>query len=543
MVDSFFSKPSKKRRTGGPSRKSMAPRKGRDQSERPATKPRQADRDEDITSDSELEQDEPMDVMEEESSEDEDETEADRRRRLAKQYLKNVEEETAEFGDSFDAADLDREIIARRLREDVAEHQGRIYRHLGDKLNFARVSRDDGTVKLCKLQDFGVTSIATHYPYAYTASKSLQVTKWDISKPGKPKRLKYVRGDRKAVASPEDAEHYERHYDEILCIAVSPDGKHVVTGGRDRRIIVWSSENLAPVKVFETKDKKGVVTGLAFRRGTNELFASCADLKMRAYNLDQMSLVQIFFGHQDQVLDISALGQPRCLTVGSRDRSATLWKVEEEKRLAFLGGDQNLKRKKRKFDEDAIMDEIDAKTGEDLTPTVEYDPVMEGSIDCCSMIEDQLFVTGSDNGNVALWSLSKKKPLYIEREAHGRDDAMNPSQVTASKNADGVEIPVPQPRYITSIYAIPYSDIFFTGSWSGDIRVWKLSDDHRKFSQIASIPCAKGVINRIAGTEAGLKGKETHCVFAAISKEHRMGRWLKVPGGKNGFVTAVINPK
>jgi len=47
----------------------------------------------------------------------EDETAAERRLRLAERYLENLREEVDEVG--FDAADIDRDLIAERLKEDV----------------------------------------------------------------------------------------------------------------------------------------------------------------------------------------------------------------------------------------------------------------------------------------------------------------------------------------------------------------------------------------------------------------------------------------
>lgn len=46
-----------------------------------------------------------------------EETAADRRLRLAERYLENIREEVDEVG--FDAADIDRDLIAERLKEDV----------------------------------------------------------------------------------------------------------------------------------------------------------------------------------------------------------------------------------------------------------------------------------------------------------------------------------------------------------------------------------------------------------------------------------------
>lgn len=56
-------------------------------------------------------------ASEEESESDEGETAAERRLKLAERYLENVRDEVDEVG--FDAAEIDRDLIAERLKEDV----------------------------------------------------------------------------------------------------------------------------------------------------------------------------------------------------------------------------------------------------------------------------------------------------------------------------------------------------------------------------------------------------------------------------------------
>lgn len=53
----------------------------------------------------------------ESESEEEDETGAERRLRLAEQYLENIKGEVDEVG--FDAEEIDKDLIAERLQEDV----------------------------------------------------------------------------------------------------------------------------------------------------------------------------------------------------------------------------------------------------------------------------------------------------------------------------------------------------------------------------------------------------------------------------------------
>ena len=225
----------------------------------------------DISSDEGDVQDESNDgdeVAEYLESEDEFEGEnpADKRRRLAKQYLENLKAEAEDIGDSlatasteqdrqtqledynnFDARDLDRDIIASRLKQDVAEQQGRIYRWISNKLligesrtTFTRVGENNLTCISCyqpsvnKFSHKDVQNKSKDKIFAYTVSKDMQLTKYDVTDfKARPKKVKYVKGGRKYI--PEGKFEYENvtegHYDEILTVAASPDGKYVVSGG------------------------------------------------------------------------------------------------------------------------------------------------------------------------------------------------------------------------------------------------------------------------------------------------------------------------
>lgn len=467
-------------------------------------------------------------------SDEEGETAAEARLRLAERYLQNVKQEVDEVG--FDAADLDRDLIAARLEEDVAEAKGKVYRNLAAELAFEKATHCQ-----FKANTLSITSIAAREPYAYTTSKDLHVHKWRIQdlasnqpsqsatkkskRPAPPPRKKpelenYLKGSLHKV----NDKNYKRHVDEILCVAVSPDGKYLATGGADKRLIIYDADTLVPRRVFT--HHRAAVTGLAFRRGTNQLYSCSKDRTVKVWSLDEMAYVQTLFGHGDEVVDIDALAQERCISVGARDRTARLWKVMEETQLVFRGG---------AVDKKAQVD-VDRRSLRN-----------EGSMDCVAMIDDDLFVTGSDNGSLQLWSLQKKKPVSIVPIAHGLDPPLKPTQYSAEAHPKPEAAPVAVPRQITALKTIPFSDVVLSGSWDGYVRVWRLSEDKKKLEPIGVLGgggeeggqggwAITGVINDIAVFERGDRGVDGLCVIAAVGKEHRLGRWKVAGGGKNGGV-------
>lgn len=483
-------------------------------------------------------------VRDEDGSDDEAETAAERRLRLAERYLENIKEHVDEVG--FDAADIDRDLIAERLQEDVAETKGRVYRQLASELALDAASRT-----LFRTNTNTVTSVAACAPYFYTTTKDAYLHKWRAQdlpqhqfpqttrrKPKKapapprkrPDLESWIRGNTKKS---EDRD-YQRHVGQILAVAASPDGKFVVTGGADRRLIIYDAETLKPLKVFT--HHRDAVTGLAFRRGTNQLYSCSKDRTVKVWSLDELAYVETLFGHQDEVIDVDALAQERCVSVGARDRTARLWKVAEETQLVFRGGGAGKK----------VPAGVDPRT-----------VLSEGSMDRIAMIDDDLFVTGSDNGAIALWSVQKKKPVYIEVLAHGLEPPLEPTQASAEKDAGPEVVPAPTPRWITALKTIPYSDIILSGSWDGHIRVWKLSEDKRKIEPLGTLSESKdssdtaavngvtsattsiqGIVNDLAIFERGERGLNGICVVAAVSREHRFGRWKlgDKQKGRNGGV-------
>lgn len=532
-------------------------------------------------------------------SEVEGETAAEKRLRLAERYLDNVKQEVDdEYG--FDAEDIDRDILAERekigarLQEDIAESKGKVYRNLASELLFEQASHT-----IFRWNSQVVTSIATCAPYAYTVSKDMFLVKWRLQdlpqyqwpqttkkKPKKPpappkkkpERLASTRGDSRKTKD----KTYQGHTGPILKVAASQDGKYVVTAGADRRMVVHDAETLKPIRAFH--QHRDAVTGLAFRRGTNQIYSCSKDRTVKVWSLDELAYVETLFGHQDHVVDVDALAQERCVSVGARDRTARLWKVVEETQLVFRGGGPGSSEKKLLAKNVAAG--VDPKSN-----------AHEGSMDRVAMLDDELFVTGSDNGSLALWSSTKKKPLFVLPQAHGIEPQLPLEKASAEKQPDPKVIPPPQPRWITALKTIPYSDVILSGSWDGYVRVWKLSEDKRQIERVGvlgatvdkdgnvvshhpqsqfpqaqphtngveganqdeldtspapkstrqvdgpkespltpddALGLIKGVVNDISVFERGERGKDGLCVAIALGKEHRLGRWKKLAGGRNG---------
>jgi len=437
-----------------------------------------------------------------------------------------------------------------------AETKGRLYRHVA-----AQFAISNAVTAQFRSDTDTTTSIAVCPPYVYTVSKDITLVKWELptprpqpksSKPKKslrrappkarrPKKLLSTKGNKKKASD----SSYNHHTAPILTVAASSSGKFVATGGADKRLIVWSAADLTPLRVFT--QHRDAVTSLAFRRGTNQLYSASRDRTIKTWSLDELAYVETLFGHQDEVVDVAALAREQCISVGARDRTARLWKVVEETQLVFRGGGGGGSDKRKPQARD------NAKEGESSPQSY-----LEGSIDRVALVDEETFVTGSDNGSLSLWTLHKKKPMFIVRAAHGLDPLLKPEETFAEASPDQKVPGEPQPRWITALATIPYSDLILSGSWDGEVRVWRVSEDKRKIEALGTVGEARvkattnrilattaantttrGVINDIDVFERGDRGKDGICIVVATGREHRLGRWKKVEG-KNGALVIEI---
>lgn len=300
----------------------------------------------------------------------------------------------------------------------------------------------------------------------------------------------------------------EGHTDVIWSLAVSSDGKIVVSGGADRRIGVWSitsptSSDDDPSSITTGPSAKWVkalyghkdsITGLKFRIGTHELYSASLDRTIKLFDVDQLSYIETLFGHQESITSLDALRGEFALTSGGRDRTARWWKVREESQLVFRGGAKSKMR-------DAVEggDLLGGGEGEDGRK-VRGDrggTIVEGSLECVAMIDEGHFLTGGDSGAISLWSLGKKKPNFSRAATHGFESTPRSSHTAelvqpTSPSSDDILTP----RWITSLAVLPYSDLFASGSWDGSIRLWQLDFRLRSFKPLGEVKVC-GFVNSI----------------------------------------------
>ncbi|XP_063533783.1 U3 small nucleolar RNA-interacting protein 2 [Cydia strobilella] len=395
-----------------------------------------------------------------EESESDHETAEQKKLRLAKKYLEEIEKEEAKRAE---LKEVDDDAIGKRLQRDYLELKGKLRVEVAD--NYVAPAESD--IRLIRAREHKLpltcVCVSSDGQFAFTGSKCGTIVKWGIKEKRKLGSLtfkthsKYINGS-------------------VSAVALSSDTKYLASSDESKDVQIWDPITLKHVHTF--RGHKDKVTGLVFRKNTHELYSASKDRSIKIWSLDEMAYIETLFGHQSSITSIDALTRERAISAGGRDASVRIWKIVEESQLIFNG------------------------------------PV--GSLDEVKLLDEEHFVSGSDNGSLCVWSVLKKKPLCTVTEAHGSENNV--------------------PKWITSLATLLNSDVFASGSYDNFIRLWKVSDAYRKVSPMFSIEI-NGFVNSMDFTSDGTQ------LYAAIGQEHKSGRWFKVGSAKNGILVVNFNIK
>lgn len=327
-----------------------------------------------------------------------------------------------------DAADIDNENIAKRLQQDILEARGKVFRKIAKEYTGLQAKR----IRSLKGINSTPTCVAITPDFVLAGFKSGDILQWETAS-GK---LVHTFAHARKVSKASEA---SGHFGHVLAIAVSPDGKYLVSGGSDKLLIVWNLDKGKLSTVFTSH--RGAVTSLAFQLNSMTLFSCSTDRTIKIWNLEQLAYVDTLFGHQDEILSVDALNSERCVSVGARDRTVRLWKVPEETQLVFRGSEEF------------------------------------SSLDLVSMIDHEHFVTGAGSGAISIWGLHKKKPLITESKAHDES--------------------------ISALFNYRLTDLLFSASDDGAIKAWCIdTDDYQSIQEIGQIPVI-GHVNGLALDDNG----------------------------------------
>lgn len=434
--------------------------------------------------------------------EEEVETAAEKRKRVAEAYLDKIraiakrekedEEESDEGGGGGEREGERDSMVAQILMQEQLEESGRVRRAIASRVRKPQLT--DGFKVLVKHRQ-AVTAVVLSEDdrRGFSASKDGSIVHWDVES-GKVEKYLWPSNDVLKLHGGKDPHgRASKHSKSVLALATSSDGRYLASGGVDRHVHLWDARTREHIQAFS--GHRGLVSCLAFREGSSELFSGSFDRTVKIWNVEDRAYINTLFGHQSEVLTIDCLRKERALTVG-RDRTMHLFKVPEESRLVFRAP--------------------------------------ASSLECCCFINNDEFLSGSDDGSIEHWTMLRKKPFHIVKNAHtlvsahmaeeareGLPNGINENEKQRSSISPSAD------SWVSSVAICRSSDLAASGAGNGIVRLWAIEADSKGIQPLFELPLV-GFVNSLAFAKSG------QFLVAGVGQEPRLGRWGRIAAAQNG---------
>ncbi|KAE8658900.1 U3 snoRNP-associated protein-like YAO [Hibiscus syriacus] len=438
-----------------------------------------------------------------EQDEDEiEETPGEIRKRVATELLDKMraiarrEKEDKDGDEEMEDEGARDSLVAKILQQEQLEESGRIRRVIASRIKKPETA--DGFKVLVKHRQ-SVTAVALSDDdlKGFSASKDGTILQWDVES-GKTERYQWPSEDiLKSHGAKDPRGRSKKHSKSVLALAVSSDGRYLASGGLDRHVHLWDVRTREHLQAFSGHQKP--VSCLSFRQGTTDLFSGSFDRTIKYWNMEDRAYIDTICGHESEVLTLDCLRKERVLTVG-RDRCMMLFKVLDQSRLVFRP-----------------------------PPT---------SLECCCFINNDEFLSGSDDGSIQLWNVLRKKPVYVVRNVHallpvGQNVEQNGSENIPDNGLENDDHKIEGYNcsstysWVSSINVCRGTDLVSSGAGNGCVRLWAVENGKKDIRPLYDIPLV-GFVNSLAFAKSG------QFLVAGVGQEPRLGRWGRLPAARNG---------
>lgn len=241
------------------------------------------------------------DVEDEEISE----TPQDKRLKLAKLYLEEIEKEEKSRAEDQELLENN---VSQRLTDEYLDSVGKLRRKLAD--NYTGFDEKNIVQVKHKLHQLPVTCVCltSDNKFLFTGNKSAIVLKWKCD------NMKVVGNiDCNVGKSVDEVENSKKkRRPQTYALAVTTDGKFLVSfffnftrnisekltvcffsqaiGDMSPYIQIWCCEKLTHLQTF--KGHRDIVTSLVFRKDTHDLYSASKDRSVKIWSLDEMAYVE-----------------------------------------------------------------------------------------------------------------------------------------------------------------------------------------------------------------------------------------------------------
>jgi len=302
------------------------------------------------------------------------------------------------------------------------------------------------------------------------------------------------------------------HEGTVRSVALSGDGRRIVSGSEDRTVRVWDGETGAELRCL--RGHQDWVWSVALSADGCRIVSGSRDRTVRLWDAASGEELRCLRGHEEWVTSVALSADGRRIASGSFDGTVRLWDAASGEELHCLRGHQNrvedvaLSADGRRIvsgSEDRTVRVWDAASGQELRCLHGHEnPVSSVAL----RTDGTRIVSGSWDETVRVWDAETGAEL---RCLHGHEDGV----LTVALSGDG--------RRIVS------------GSEDRTVRVWNTASGRE-------LRCLRGHINYVTSVALSADGRR----IVSGSRDRTVRVWdagtgaeLRYPCGHDGLVTSV----
>jgi WD40 repeat protein len=129
------------------------------------------------------------------------------------------------------------------------------------------------------------------------------------------------------------------HQRSVSSVAVGPDGRRIVSGSWDKTVAVWDLE--AGTLIHRLSGHQDWVTSVAVSPDGRRIVSGSWDKTVAVWDLKAGTLIHQLSGHQDKVTSVAVSPDGQLIVSGSLDRTVAVWDLEAGTLIHQLSGHQD----------------------------------------------------------------------------------------------------------------------------------------------------------------------------------------------------------
>ncbi len=199
------------------------------------------------------------------------------------------------------------------------------------------------------------------------------------------------------------------HQDAVNSVAVTPDGRRIVSGSFDRTIAVWDLETGSQIHRFT--GHQAAVNSIAVSPDGRRIVSGSGDNTVVVWDLETGNQIHRLTGHQAAVNSVAVSPDGRRIVSGSHDNTVVVWDLETGSQLHRLTGHENAVwsvavspdgRRIVSGSQDSTVVVWDLETGSQLHRLTGHENAVWS---VAVSPNSRCIVSGSEDNTVAVWDL------------------------------------------------------------------------------------------------------------------------------------------